>query len=83
MHLIVLVILEYFSPLWRSGADRHLQLLERQVHSVETHCHDQGFLSLSRRRYVVVGFKEDVFCGAGVFGHIEFKLLSPSLELPT
>ena len=45
-------ILEYCSPVWRSAAERHLQLLERQVYSVARLCPDQSFLSLCLRRRV-------------------------------
>ena len=48
----VLPILKYCSPVWGSAAECHLQLLERQVHSVVNHCPDQCLLSLCHRRRV-------------------------------
>ena len=48
----VLTILEHCSPVWGSAAECHLQLLERQVHSVARLCPDQSFLSLCHRRRV-------------------------------
>ena len=38
------LILEYYSPVWGSAAECHLQLLERQVYSVSRLCPDQSFL---------------------------------------
>ena len=46
----VLPILEYCSPVWRSVAECHLQLLEHQVYLVARLCPDQSFLSLCHRR---------------------------------
>ena len=51
-YAFVLQILEYCSPVWGSGAECHLQLLQRQVYSVARLCIDQTFLSLCHRRYV-------------------------------
>ena len=48
----VLTILEYYSPVWGSAAEYHLQLLELQVYSVGRLCPDQSFLSLCHRRRV-------------------------------
>ena len=48
----VLPILEYCIPVWRSAAECHLQLLERQVYSVAWLCPDQSFLTLCYRRRV-------------------------------
>ena len=46
----VLPILQYCSPVWGSAAACHLQLLERQVYSVDGLCPDQSFLSFCHRR---------------------------------
>ena len=46
---LVLLILEYCSPVWGSVAECHLQLLEHQVNSVARLCPDQSFLSLCHR----------------------------------
>ena len=51
-YAFVLPILEYCSPVLRSTAKSHLQLLERQVYSVAWLCPDQTFLSLCHRRHV-------------------------------
>ena len=48
----VFPILEYFSPVWGSAAECHLQLLERQEYSVVRLCPYQSFLSLCHRRRV-------------------------------
>ena len=48
----VLPILEYCSLVWRSAAECHHQLLERQVYSVARLCPDESFLSLCYRRRV-------------------------------
>ena len=51
-YAFVLPILENCSLVWRSAAECHLQLLERQVYSVAKLCPDQTFLSLCHRRHV-------------------------------
>ena len=51
-YAFVITILEYCSPVWRSAAECHLQLRERQVYSVARLCPDQTFLSLCHRRHV-------------------------------
>ena len=38
------LILQYYSPVWGSAAECHLQVLERQVYSVGRLCADQSFL---------------------------------------
>ena len=48
----VLPILEYYSPVWGSAAECHLQILERHVYSVARLCPDQNFLSLCHERRV-------------------------------
>ena len=48
----VLPILEYRSLVWGSADECHLQLRERQVHSVARICSNQSFLSLCHRRHV-------------------------------
>ena len=48
----VLPILVYCSPVWGSTAEFHIQLLERQVHSVARLCFYQSFFSLCYRRRV-------------------------------
>ena len=40
-YAFVLPILEYYSPVWYSAASCHLQLVERQEHSVARLCPDQ------------------------------------------
>ena len=46
------LILEYFSPVWGSAAECHLQLLDFQVYSVARPCRDQTFLLLCHQRHV-------------------------------
>ena len=48
----VLLILKYFSPVWGSAAECHLQLLERQVYSLARPSPDQTFLSLCHQCHV-------------------------------
>ena len=48
----VLPILEFCSPVWRSAAECHLQLIERQVYLVARLYPDQSILSLCHRRRV-------------------------------
>ena len=48
----VLSIPEYCFLVYRSAAECHLQLIERQVYSVARLCPDQTFLSLCHRRHV-------------------------------
>ena len=52
-YAFVLPIFEYYSPVWESVIECHFQLLERQVYSRASLCHDQTFLSLCHRRHVV------------------------------
>ena len=47
----VLPILEYYSPVWGSAAECHLDLLEQQVYLVAMLCPNQSFL-LCHRRHV-------------------------------
>ena len=49
---IVLQILEYCWSMRGSAAECHLQLLERQMYSEATLCHDQSFLLLCHRRCI-------------------------------
>ena len=51
-YAFVLPIIGYCSPVWGSAAECHLQLLERQMHSVARLCPDQTFLSWCDRRHV-------------------------------
>ena len=51
-YAFVLPILEYCSPVWRSAAECHLQLLKRQVYSVARLCLDHTFLSWCHRHRV-------------------------------
>ena len=48
----VLPIFEYWSPVWGSAAQCHLQLLERHVYSLARLCPNQSFLLLCHRRRV-------------------------------
>ena len=48
----VLLILEYFSPVWGSAAEFHLQLLKCQVYSVSRPCPDQTFFLLCHQHHV-------------------------------
>ena len=48
----VLPVPEYTYPVWGSGGECNLQLLERQVYSVARHCRDQSFLLLCHRHNV-------------------------------
>ena len=49
----VLPILMYFSLVWESAAECHLQFIELQVYSVVRPCPDQSFLSMCHQRRVV------------------------------
>ena len=51
-YAFVLLILEYCFPAWGSAADRYLQLLERQVRSVNRLCPDYILAPLGHRRRV-------------------------------
>ena len=50
--VFVLPIVQYFSRVWGSAAECHVQLLERQVYAVARLCLDQSFLPLCHRRRV-------------------------------
>ena len=51
-YAFVLLILEYFSPVWALAAEYRLQLLERPVYSVARLSSDQSFFSLCHQRNV-------------------------------
>ena len=63
-YAFVLPILEYCSLVWGSGAECHLQLLERQVYSVARLGPDEAFLSLCHRHHVAAlcMFKQTNHC---------------------
>ena len=80
----VLPILEGVNPpVWGSAAECHIQLFERQVHSVAWLCPDQSFLLLCHRRRVAglsMLHKVNSNCNQCLFS--EFKSASNRVQQP-